>query len=246
MRYTITSPYTHNDTIRKIQNWLKSKGYLQGPVDGVFGPDTARAVYRAKYWFGYDLKNLDQIAGDYFQALITGGKQPTQTMRARIDARSKQARNQPVREKMIAEAAKWIGTKESPPNTNHVKFTAWYGMVGPWCAMFVTWCGVTVNSKAFVRGQRYAYVPYVVNDGRAGRNGLAVTYKPLKGDLVCFDWNGDKIADHIGFFDHWITQGKEFATIEGNTAVGNDSNGGEVMRRNRTMGTVQAFIHVSI
>src|SRR5262252_5192294 len=29
-----------------------------------------------------------------------------------------------------------IGTKENPANSNQCPYTQWYGMVGPWCAMF--------------------------------------------------------------------------------------------------------------
>lgn len=42
-------------------------------------------------------------------------------------------------------AKKEIGTKESPPNSNNVKYNTWYyghpvsGSAYPWCATFVSW-----------------------------------------------------------------------------------------------------------
>jgi hypothetical protein len=89
-------------------------------------------------------------------------------------------------------------------------------------------------TKSFKQGSRYAYVPYVVSDARNNRNGLSVPSQPKPGDLVCFDWSRDFTYDHIGIFEDWAgTSPSEFTAIEGNTSTGNDSNGGQVMRRNR-------------
>jgi hypothetical protein len=144
--------------------------------------------------------------------------------------------------KAIAE----IGTKESPPNSNQCKYTEWYNMIGPWCAMFCTWSdqlsGVPTNS--FKKGSKYAYVPYIVSDARMGYNGLSVTSDPKPGDLVCFDWDWDGEYDHIGLFEKW-TSGVSFQAIEGNTSSSNNSNGGEVMRRTRNK-TYQGTVFVRV
>lgn len=142
-----------------------------------------------------------------------------------------------VRESALEKAITQLGYEESPPNSNNNKFGSWYGMNGqPWCAMFVTWCFELNDvgpSPSFVRGSRYSYVPYLVGDARAGRYGLVTTSDPKPGDLVCYDWSGDTIFDHIGIFEAWQMGAGDFTAIEGNTSVSNDSNGGEVMRRNR-------------
>jgi hypothetical protein len=39
-------------------------------------------------------------------------------------------------------------------------------------------------------------------------------------------------------------EGRSFQAIEGNTGMGNDSNGGEVMRRQRLVSQVVAFVRV--
>ena len=52
------------------------------------------------------------------------------------------------------------------------------------------------------------------------------------GDIVLFDWNSDGRFDHTGIFKEKISDTK-FKSIEGNTSLKNDSNGGEVMERVR-------------
>jgi hypothetical protein len=116
----------------------------------------------------------------------------------------------------------------------------------PWCAIFCTWSFEEAGgSPSFVYGSRYSYCPYVVADARANRYGLTTTDDPIPGDLVVYDWGGDAVYDHIGVFERWTGSGT-FNAIEGNTSVDNNSNGGEVMRRNRSrsgQGTV--FVRVA-
>jgi hypothetical protein len=100
--------------------------------------------------------------------------------------------------------------------------------------MFVTWSYELAGpSLAFVKGERYAYCPYIVSDARANRYGLHTTDDPIPGDLVIYDWSGDTIYDHIGLFERWTSGQTQFNAIEGNTSTSNNSNGGEVMRRSR-------------
>jgi hypothetical protein len=140
-----------------------------------------------------------------------------------------------LRQLALANAISQLGVKESPPDSNNVEYCDWYGMVGPWCAMFTTWSYETSgDSPSFIRAQRYAYVPYIVGDARANRYGLKVTGDPIPGDLVCYDWGWDGEFDHVGLFEAWAPgSGSTFTAIEGNTSVDNNSNGGEVMRRTR-------------
>lgn len=155
-----------------------------------------------------------------------------------------------TRERALAAAVEWLGYKESPSGSNNSTFGQWYGMnYQPWCAMACTyWYVVDAGgSDSFARGARYSYVPYVVNDARAGRYGLSVPSTPMPGDLVCFDWSRDGTYDHIGLFEGWSgSSPSTFTAIEGNTSTSNNSNGGEVMRRTRStqeQGTV--FVRVA-
>jgi CHAP domain len=135
----------------------------------------------------------------------------------------------------LKKAQSQLGVKESPANSNKCKYTSWYGMVGPWCAMFVTWCDLNSpapSGNTFKKGSRYAYVPYVLADARLGYYGLSVTSSPKPGDLVLYDWSWDGEYDHIGIFESGSSS--SWQAIEGNTSLNNNSNGGEVMRRSRS------------
>lgn len=243
----LTSPLTHGSTVSVAQHRLAANVFKQdfkpGPMDGQFGEATARACKRAKYWLGFAANKQLGTYGDLLDAMLLGTKKLPPAYRLRRAARLRAAKRKPIRLKALAEAKRHIGEKESPPNTNRISYSTWYGITGPWCAMFVSWCYVQAGSKAFARGAHYAYVPYIVHDARAGLNGLAITQNPKPGDLVCYDWDKDGIADHVGLFEK-AGAGGAFTAIEGNTAIGNDSNGGEVMRRDRNRTQVQAFVHV--
>ena len=156
---------------------------------------------------------------------------------------------QSARELALDRAIGQLGIKEDPPESNKVRYSDWYGIVGPWCAMFVTWCydaSGGPGSNTFDRNQaRYSYVPYIVSDARGGRYGLSVTSTPAPGDLVCYDWERNGEYDHVGFFEAW-TGSHTFTALEGNTSTSNDSNGGEVMRRQRDVnGQATTFVRVA-
>ena len=135
----------------------------------------------------------------------------------------------------LAKAVAELGVRESPANTNKQKYGEWYGANGqPWCAMFCTWADQLSDPTApsFVRGSRWAYVPYIVSDARLGKNGLSVTSSPKPGDLVCYDWGRDGEYDHVGIFESGSSS--SWSAIEGNTSTSDNSNGGQVMRRSRS------------
>lgn len=144
-------------------------------------------------------------------------------------------------------ALRYIGVKESPPGSNKVRFNTDYygsavsGSAYPWCCTFV-WdvFRMAGASQLFYDGKKTAYCPTVVNWGRSA--GLTVPINSGRyGDLALFDWNHDGVADHIVFIEEMRPDGS-YLTIEGNTAVGNDSNGGEVMRRIRPQSTILCII----
>lgn len=148
--------------------------------------------------------------------------------------------------KVMDTAIKYLGVKEYPPDSNNVVFnTDYYGrkVSGnyPWCCAFV-WdvFRIAGASSLFYGGRKTAYCPYVETWGKS--NGLTVPISSGRyGDLALFDWNHDGVADHIGFIEEMRPDGS-YLIIEGNTAVGNDSNGGEVMRRIRPQSTILCII----
>ena len=134
---------------------------------------------------------------------------------------------------ILAVARKELGVKESPAGSNRTKYGAWYGLDGqPWCMMFIQWvfaqAGVelpvkTASCGAFMRAAQAA--------------GRWVTSGYRAGDIVILDIHGNKVkTDHCGIVVTPLTTGVR--TIEGNTGVGNDSNGGEVMERTRPLSVI--------
>lgn len=268
----LTTPLMKGDDVRALQRALKNPArpdlkdvdFLQSDAgaDGEFGEDTHRAVYRAKFWLGY--AHPDHRASDKLVSFLNGVTPPTPRMKQLRRRRLAAERAQPPGVKKLKEAVRHLGVKESPPGSNKVMFATFYDLAGPWCAMFVTFCGVKAGLPSYVKRPpgRWAYVPFMVADARAGRYHYTVTTHPSSGDDVAFDFNGDGKADHVGIFakeqdlrnlassalDDAIRRfgrlgSGEFWSIEGNTGVGNDSNGGEVMIRKRKRQQVQAFMH---
>lgn len=118
----------------------------------------------------------------------------------------------------------------------------------PWCAVAVQhWlheAGWKVPRGAF----NEAYCPAFVQIAAARKFGLSLVPagKAGAGDLALFDWDHDRIADHIGFIRRRLPGGV-LLTVEGNTQSGNagsQSDGGGVYRRTRFPNAVMAYVRV--
>lgn len=261
----VVSPFTKGPEVRRAQEILAGdnvfqQNFLQIDIDDEFGPGCGRACRRAKFWAGFPgaTVNSDRVGPIYGPALhayLTGAKALPPDYVERRNKRLAEAKKKPLREKAFERLAAEIGYVEGPNNDS--KFGKWYGLNhNPYCAMAVTQAYCEAGSSCFSRNTRYAYCPYIVDDAKAGKNGLSITKEPQRGDLVLFDWKGDGVADHIGMFEAWIDRSKgTFKSVEANTSPndnGSQSNGGGVFRRGeapgrgdtRKMSQVQAFVHV--
>ena len=131
----------------------------------------------------------------------------------------------------IAEAE--IGSKESPENSNNVKYNTWYyneevsGSAYSWCMVFVQW----VFDQAGMELPRTASCTYLMN--YAKNNGRWVTNNFKPGDILLYDFDGiTSDADHTGICKTY--NGIKATAIEGNTSIeGHQSNGGEVCLQSR-------------
>ena len=137
-----------------------------------------------------------------------------------------------------------LGTKESPAGSNNVTYNHSYygrpvsGSNYPWCAVFLWWLFQQAGApELYYDGGKTAYVPTLI--GWANGKGLLVD-KPQPGDLICFDFNANQKADHIGICEDW--DGQYVTTIDGNTGTTNEANGGCVMRRRRHKTYILAVI----
>lgn len=135
-----------------------------------------------------------------------------------------------------------LGTTESPAGSNNVKYnTAYYGREVydglwetefPWCVVFLWWCFRQAGAaELFYGGSKTASCRQLLSYHKR----QAVTdYQP--GDIIFYNFHGKTTAEHVGICES--AGGSSIVTIEGNTGVGNDANGGAVMRRTRSLGQI--------
>ena len=147
---------------------------------------------------------------------------------------------------LLALARKELGVKEFPANSNNVKYnTAYYGQevwdgkAGgkfPWCVVFIWWLFHQAEADGlFFGGRKTASCGALMDYARAHGQWVTGGYQP--GDIAIMDFPGNKArTDHCGIVVTALTDGVR--TIEGNTGVGNDSNGGEVMERTRPLSVI--------
>ena len=151
-----------------------------------------------------------------------------------------------MNEMIVKNAEKELGVKESPANSNKTKYGEWFGWDGvAWCGIFVSYIyhksGFPLKKLGFTKGFAGCQIAVQIFTERK-----ETTQDPVPGDIVFFDWNDDKRYDHTGIFVKWLDYRKEkFQSIEGNTSLTNQSNGGEVMIRNRKNNSV-IFVHPKI
>lgn len=214
-----------------------------GRIDSEYGPETASATKRAKYWLGYIDSDCDGVFGELVYNLLKGDTLLSQEYADRRNARIAKAKApSAVKKKALALARKQIGTKERPFGSNRQKYGAWYGMNGvPWCAIFVSYCICHSGHN-----WRYSYVPAIVSDAAQGKNGMSFTLHPEPGDIVAYTFHGSPDC-HTAFFDGWVNdQHQDFYDLGGNTGPTNFSNGGEVLRQVRNISMVHHFIRITI
>jgi CHAP domain len=120
----------------------------------------------------------------------------------------------------------------------------------PWCDIFLSYCfavGADYHICSGFKGTGvYAkgctYVPTTEAWLRATGMWQGRT-APLPGDIATYNSYATG-ADHIGIVES-AGSGGQFTTVDGNTALGNNSVGGEVMRRERSFTQVDGFGRVS-
>ena len=144
--------------------------------------------------------------------------------------------------KIVEIARLEVGQTELPTDSNKTKYGKWFGFDGvAWCGMFVSWvyfhAGVPLPNIGFKKGFAgcQTAVKYFKDNNK-------ITENPVPGDIVFFDWNSDGRFDHTGIFMKDF-DGVWFETIEGNTSLKNQSNGGQVMIRQRKYGNNILFVH---
>ena len=141
-----------------------------------------------------------------------------------------------VSEKEILDiAASELGYQETPAGSNRTKFGAWYGLDGqPWCMMFIQWVFRQANAEHLLPMKTASCTALMQAAKTAGQ---WVTDGFRSGDVVLYDFSGkQQQPQHCGLLE--AVQDEFVVTIEGNTGVGNEANGGAVMRCKRGVSLV--------
>lgn len=127
-----------------------------------------------------------------------------------------------------------IGYCESPAGSNQTKYGAWYGLNGqPWCVIFLQWLFHQAGAADLLPAKT-ASCGALMRAAQSAGLWVAAPYRP--GDLVIYDFPGGAATDHCGIVE---SAGADAVTaIEGNTAVGNQSNGGAVLRQQRPLSQI--------
>lgn len=113
---------------------------------------------------------------------------------------------------VLDRARKQVGTAEDPPGSNSNKYTDWYGVDTPWCAIFVSWLFYRTDLDDLV--EKEAWAPYQARwfqrKNRWGR-------EARKGAMVYYDWRrpGSSGYNHVGIVED-VRSDDTFVTIEGN------------------------------
>ena len=145
----------------------------------------------------------------------------------------------PTVNEVLALAESQVGITEYPPNSNNVKYNTEYyghevsGSSYPWCCVFVWWCFNQFNPclvKKTASCQDLAQ--WFKDNGKWGSTAHV-------GDVVFFKFNtNSRWTNHVGIVKEVLDGGLKIKTIEGNTSINSDDNGGAVMERTRSSNIV--------
>ena len=213
----------------ELQLLLSLQGETPGPLDGIIGPKTEAALQLFQDRQGLTLCPASAALTD-----------PETGPALRLFL------NNPGAAAALY-GKTYLGLTESPPNSNNTIFGKWFGENGvAWCNIFLSYCfmqscGIELcqdfSGAGVKTGKGCAYVPTTLAWLKA-KSLLVdpVTLSP--GDIVIHSWD-HKTAEHISLACG-IAEGGIFPSIEGNTSIASDTNGGEVLLRSRSMAYVYA------
>lgn len=140
----------------------------------------------------------------------------------------------------LTKAVNELGVSEYPADTNNVKYNTWYygrmveGREYPWCAVFISF--LFKDNQHLVKRTNSCQQ---MLEWFEARN--RIVKDPQPGDIVFFKFKtNNRRTNHVGIVVS--VQGKNnLSTIEGNTSLSSNDNGGKVMQRRRTMKNIVAF-----
>ncbi len=130
---------------------------------------------------------------------------------------------------VVAIAQSQIGYTESEKNfqydeetdtqKGYTRYGAWYGNeYGDWCAMFASFCLHYAGVPESEFPEDAGVYAWMTDLKKLSRYADAADYTPVPGDIIFFDNDGNKEADHVGIVEEVNSKGDKIKTIEGNSS----------------------------
>lgn len=94
---------------------------------------------------------------------------------------------------------------------NYVK-SGKIGYSDAWCAAFVSAIEIKSGNASLI--PIGAYCPTMMSSFKSKTSNKS--YHPNTADVIFFDWNANKVPDHVGFVDNYNSSANTVTTIEGN------------------------------
>ncbi len=188
--------------MKEVQAALAARGYRTGPIDGIFGPQTAAAI---RAFQAANALPVDGVAGPATLAKLGAGATPS-----------------PLDDPALVwfqEARRLLGTEEKPGVGSNPAILEWAkdldvaykGDDIPWCGLFVAHCiAATLRDEP---------LPANILGARAYRR-FGMPTDPGPGAIMVF-WRGDRNGPfgHVGFY-----AGQDESTGDYRILGGNQSN----------------------
>ena len=140
---------------------------------------------------------------------------------------------------IIVKAKSELGVCEVPANSNNVKYNTWYygknveGPKYPWCAAFISYLFRSEPKLLRKTASCAEMLEWFESKDR-------IVEQPKPGDIIFFHFNtNNRKTNHVGIVIKVEPDG--ITTIEGNTSINSNDNGGKVMQRKRALNNVVAY-----
>lgn len=142
---------------------------------------------------------------------------------------------------IVKTARQYIGIAET--YNNNVSFNTEYyghpvnGSAYAWCAVFVWYVFKHAGaSKLYYDGNKTAFCPTLMSFYKGKKQWYST---PKVGDIVFYNFQGKSTAEHVGIVTG--VAASYITAIEGNTSSSNNTNGGEVRERKRSLSVCLGF-----
>jgi hypothetical protein len=210
-----------------LQTLLRDNGFIPGPIDGVFGPATEKALHQFQASQGLKIGNASEVEID----ALKGKKE---RLASHIPSQISALAPEKVR-KLLEHIRAEVGVEEYPLGQNKGPRVDVYtkGWAVPWCAAFVSWAFNTCPlgpefepTKKWVDPYLYAVVKWKQKLEELGTyvDATQADRDPQPGDIFIILYPGADGVDpqhgHTGFVVSYDPERKVVGTIEGNTSNG--------------------------